>query len=177
MDAILYYLSHSLAINKINAFCTFVVYTLAAGIGWFTTTFVAMISLTILDYILWFSFALYNKELNWKKLSKGIFKFPLYYVAIYAGFKLDELLPGFLQVYGPVHNFMVIYIGVVEFLSVSKWLMILWVPLPGKLLKLLERYKDDMNWVEWFTYIPIVKTPAPPTVEPQRETSTSEIIL
>lgn len=59
--------------------------------------------------------------------------------------KIDELLPGFLTSYGPVHNFISIYIGIIEFLSVAKWLMRFEVPLPGKLIKKLEKYKDDMN--------------------------------
>ncbi len=149
MEAITYYLTQMFAWNKLKAFCTFVLYILAAWVGWFDVVFVAMISLAMVDYVLGFAYWYSTNNISWSKLKRGIWKFPLYYLAIFSGYKLDEMLPMFLQEFGPVHHFIAIYLWVIEFLSIAKWLMRFEVKLPAKLIQKLEKYRDDMNGFEW----------------------------
>lgn len=70
MEAILYYLSHSIVLNKVYAFCSLVLYALAAGIGGFDAIFISMISLTILDYFLGFIYSWKENNIIWGKLTK-----------------------------------------------------------------------------------------------------------
>ncbi len=145
MEAVLLYLAHIFTLNKFKVLCSFLVYILAAWVGGFDLVFIAAFSLAFTDYALWFLWGWKNNKLDKQKMKDGVWKFPLYYIAVFSGYKLDEMLPGFMQGVWPVHNFIVVYIGLMEFLSVSKWLMRFNVPLPRKLIEKLENYRDDMN--------------------------------
>lgn len=145
MEAVLFYLTHLFTINKFKAFWTFVVYLLAAGVGGFDIVFVAALSLTVTDYVLWFLWGWKNNKLNKQKMKDGIWRFPLYYIAVFSGFKLDEMLPVAIQWIGPIHNVIIIYLGLIEFLSVAKWLIRFDVKLPAKLIQELENYRDEMD--------------------------------
>ncbi|MGE4193082.1 MAG: phage holin family protein [Pseudodesulfovibrio sp.] len=111
-------------------------------LGGFDLPFKALLALFVADYLLGLGRAIYHKRISFDRMRKGIVKFLLYVVAVMAANLLDIASKGGIPWFDdPARDFMVCYLAVCEFLSVSVHLAAEGVRMPQWLLSRIERFR------------------------------------
>lgn len=112
-------------------------------LGGFDLPFKALMLLFAADYILGFIRALRESRVSLTKIKGGVYKFILYAVAVMVAHFLDlasgEAIP---WLDNPARDFMICYLAVCEFLSVSVHLAALGIRMPVWLLSRVKRFRD-----------------------------------
>lgn len=109
----------------------------------------ALVILFLADYFLGFYCAWRFQKINSNKLWRGVGKFILYVAAIMTAYMLDIAVDGAIPgLKTPVRDFMICYLALNEFLSVSDHLAQLGMRMPPWLLSRLKAYRDQINDAE-----------------------------
>ena len=112
-------------------------------LGGIDLPFKALMLLFAADYVLGFVRALRDSRLSLTKIKMGVYKFILYAVAVMVAHFLDlasdEAIP---WLDNPARDFMICYLAVCEFLSVSVHLAALGIRMPLWLLSRVQRFRD-----------------------------------
>ncbi|WP_285906786.1 phage holin family protein [Pseudodesulfovibrio pelocollis] len=112
-------------------------------VGGFDLPFKALVVLFLGDYLLGFGRAVYHRCISLERMRRGAVKFLLYTVAVMMAHMLDLASEGLIPwVSNPVRDFMVCYLAVCEFLSVSVHLAAEGVRMPHWLLSRIQRFRD-----------------------------------
>lgn len=129
-----------------TAFCLGVLGWLLGG---FDLPFKALVALFLADYLLGFGRACYHKRISFTRMRHGILKFLLYIVAVAAANMLDIASKGAVPWFDdPARDFMVCYLAVCEFLSVSVHLAAEGVRMPEWLVSRIERFRTVAETAE-----------------------------
>jgi toxin secretion/phage lysis holin len=141
--------------NPINWICTLLdqatfkscCATLLGVFGWMLggidLPFRALMLLAAADYGLGFFRAFREHRLSFAKIKKGIHKFILYVVTVMAANLFDMASGGAIPwLDNPARDFMICYLAVCEFLSVSVHLSALGIRMPLWLLSRVERFRN-----------------------------------
>jgi phage-related holin len=112
-------------------------------LGGIDLPFKALMLLFAADYALGFTLALRGRCLSLTKIKGGVYKFILYAVAVMVANFLDLASGGAIPwLDHPARDFMICYLAVCEFLSVSVHLAALGVRMPVWLLSRVQRFRD-----------------------------------
>ncbi len=115
-------------------------------LGGVDLAFKALVILFLADYALGFYCAWMNQKVNSRKLWRGVGKFILYVAAIMTAHMLDLAVDGAISwLDTPARDFMVCYLALNEFLSVSEHLAKLGMRMPPWLLSRLKAYRDQVD--------------------------------
>lgn len=121
-------------------------------LGGIDLPFKALVILFLADYLLGFSCAWKLQTINSRKLWRGVGKFILYVAAIMTANMLDLAVDGLIPwLKNPVRDFMICYLALNEFLSVSEHLAQLGMRMPPWLLSRLKAYRDQINETEAYS--------------------------
>ena len=121
-----------------------------AAVGWFIGGFDlplrALIILYVTDFTLGFCRAWSASSISFNRFRQGTFKFLLYALVVVVAHMLDLTVHGAMPgLHDPVRDFMICFLAVNEFLSVSVHLAALGVRMPCWLLMRVRRYRDTMD--------------------------------
>ena len=121
--------------------------TLLGILGWllggFDLPFKALVVLFVGDYALGFGRAMWHGRISLERMRRGAVKFLLYAVAVMMAHMLDLASQGAIPwMENPARDFMVCYLAVCEFLSVSVHLAAEGVRMPQWLLCRIQRFRD-----------------------------------
>ena len=112
-------------------------------LGGFDLPFKALALLYGADFLLGFIRAGKGKCISLTKIRGGAYKFLLYGLAVMVAHWLDMAVDGFIPwLDNPVRDFMICYLSVCEFLSVSVHLAALGIRMPAWILIRVTRFRD-----------------------------------
>ena len=118
-------------------------------LGGFDLPFKALVVLFLADYLLGFGRACYHRRISFTRMRQGVLKFLLYIVAVAAANMLDIAAEGAVPwFHDPARDFMVCYLAVCEFLSVSVHLAAEGVRMPAWLVSRIERFRTVAETAE-----------------------------
>lgn len=120
---------------------TLIVVFLEFMIGWFDVAIRALLVLLILDFVMWFSVAFREHRISRRKMMSWLFKMMVYFVGVSMAHWTDILI-FHTTVEFWFQNFIIVYLGVNESLSIIKHMNDLGVNVPIQLVKRLESYRD-----------------------------------
>ena len=102
----------------------------------------SLLTLTVLDFILWFCKAWKRKKINSKKMKFWVGKFITYWIWIIASYHIDLAI--FKEnVWWGIQYFICLYLALTEGISVLEHLEDMWVKFP--LLKILKWKKKELE--------------------------------
>lgn len=104
----------------------------------------ALLVLLILDFIMWFSVAFRDHRISRKKMMSGLCKMMIYFVGVSMAHWTDILIFHTTVEFG-FQNFIIVYLGVNESLSIIKHMADLGVKMPIKIVERLESYRDNIS--------------------------------
>lgn len=113
-------------------------------IWWFDLVVHALLILLILDFVMWFSVAFTEHKISRKKMMGWLVKMIVYFVGISMGHWTDILIIHQDIEFG-FKNFIIVYLGVTESLSIIKHMVDLGVKMPSALISRLESYRDKLD--------------------------------
>lgn len=128
----------------IKAIITTVVVILEFLIGWFDMVIRALLVLLILDFIMWFSVAFRDHRISRRKMMNWLYKMIIYFVGVSMAHWTDILI-FHTTVEFWFQNFIIVYLGVNESLSIIKHMNDLGVKMPIKIVERLESYRDNIS--------------------------------
>jgi phage-related holin len=128
----------------LKAFISFIFVSLEYTIGWFDLVIRALLILLILDFVMWFSIAFRDHKISRKKLMSWLYKMMVYFGGVAMSHWTDIII--FHQsVEFWFQNFIIVYLGVNESISIIKHMADLGVKVPMKLITRLESYRDTLD--------------------------------
>jgi len=128
----------------VKSIIAFIVVSFEFLIWWFDMAIRALLVLLILDFVMWFSVAFRDHRISRKKMMNGLYKMMIYIVGISMAHWTDILIFHTTVEFG-FQNFIIVYLGVNESLSIIKHMNDLWVKMPIKLVERLESYRDNVS--------------------------------
>lgn len=145
------YILDTFTITKIKIFLSMIFSCFCVVIWWYDKVIEAMYVLLILDFILWFIYAWRNNNISKRKMELWIAKIITYSITLIV-INYADIATMSANVYWVwIREFWVWYLAVNEALSCLKHLWNLWVPIPKRIIKKLENYRDNLsiNDVVW----------------------------
>jgi len=128
----------------VKATITTIVVILEFLIWWFDMAIRALLVLLILDFVMWFSVAFRDHRISRKKMMSGLYKMMIYFVGVSMAHWTDILIFHTTVEFG-FQNFIIVYLGVNESLSIIKHMNDLGVKMPIKIVERLESYRDNTS--------------------------------
>lgn len=144
MEVITFYLNQLFAAKAIKAVLAFIWMSFSYLIWGVTPAIIACVLLVVMDFILWFTLACYRGEFRMTKLRQWLMKFILYWIALIVWHLLDVLI-FHSDIEFWAQNFIVLYLGITEWISVIKHLWTAWLHLPIKFIERLEWVKSKIE--------------------------------
>ena len=112
-------------------------------LGGFDIPFRALTILFVGDYALGFGLAIYRHKFSFVRARQGVGKFLLYAFAVMMANIFDQASAGAIPwLDHPARDFMICYLAVNEFLSVSVHLAAMGVRMPVWLISRIQRFRD-----------------------------------
>lgn len=141
-EIIMMYISKILSFKFWKVLISTIIIIISSFIGWLGEVVHALLLLMVIDFILWLSRAYRDHKFSSGRLRWGLYKFILYSIAMISGNFTDILIFHKAMEYG-FQNFIILYLGVWEMLSIIKHLHHYGVKFPAKLIKSLENFRDN----------------------------------
>lgn len=113
-------------------------------IWWIDIAVKACLLLVLIDFILGFSLACYKSRFSWKRMMQWLVKLILYGIAMIVWNQIDMLI-FHTSVEFWVKNFIILYIGINDGISILKHLSVLWLNIPKKLIDRLQQFQDSLE--------------------------------
>lgn len=114
------------------------------AIGWFDLVVKWLLILLILDFTMWFSVAFRDHRLSRTRMMGWLYKMIVYFVGVAMWYWTDIII-----FHSTVEfwfkNFIVVYLGINESLSIIRHMATFNVKIPLKLIERLENYRDNLN--------------------------------
>lgn len=112
-------------------------------LGGFDAPFLALVILFLGDYLLGLGRAIKHKRVSIERMRSGIIKFVLYVIAVAMAEQLEIASHGAIPWFDiPIRDFMIGYLAICEFLSVSVHLAAEGVRMPEWLVSRIQRVRD-----------------------------------
>lgn len=145
INTIVIYLMQTFSITKIKIFLSLLFSYFCVTIWWYNQIVEAMYVLLILDFLFWFIHAWKENHISKKKMQLGTLKLIMYSFALIV-FNYASIATWDIKIYWIwIRELWVAYLAINETLSCLKHLWNLWVPIPRKLIKKLEWYKENLD--------------------------------
>ena len=144
-EQIITYLSKTFVFTKWKIILSFLISCIGALMWWYTVMIKALFILMIIDFFLWFTLAWRDDNIREDKIKDWLKKFATYCITLMVFNHTDIALMGFNVLWMWVLELWIWYLSLNESLSTLKHLEKFWVPIPKKLIKKLENFRDDFD--------------------------------
>lgn len=144
IETVLAYLSQILSMKALKGAISLAVASFSYLIWWIDMAVKACLFLVLIDFILWFALACHEWRFSWKRMMQGLVKFILYWIAMIVWNQIDMLI-FHTSVEFWVKNFIILYIGINDWISVLKHLSKFWLNIPKKLIDRLQQFQDSLE--------------------------------
>lgn len=143
-DTIGIYLHQIISHPFIKSWIAFIVVFIEFMIWWFDVAIRALLILLILDFVMWFAVAFRDHKISRRKMMSWLFKMMVYFVGVSMAHWTDFLIFHTVVEFW-FQNFIIVYLGVNESLSIIKHMNDLGVKMPIQLIQRLESYRDKLD--------------------------------
>ena len=146
LESIMYYVFQLFSLKWIKLCLSFLFVSTTTFIGGLDKTVYALIVLMLIDFLLGLFQACRDNKCSASRLKEWLYKFILYGIAMIVWHFTDIIVFHDTIEYG-FQNFIIVYLGVNEALSVIKHLTHYGVKFPAKLIESLEKFRDNESLI------------------------------
>lgn len=144
MDIILWYLTQIFSMKAWKFWIATLVALFSYLVGWIDVAVKACWMLVFFDFVFGISLAVYSRTYSGKRMMQWLVKFILYWIAMIVGNQIDILLfHSSIEFWAK--NFIILYVGITDGISIIKHLWAMWLKLPQKLTERLQWIRDDID--------------------------------